>query len=270
MQDTIRGLVDPFFFAAKPPKLSDGRVSRTAAFKLRTTGTITCSSTGATTVVLLPGLSNVICWRTLFTAGDEQIMYPLPFTGHVGSAGERASVKSLRSTGTGLRLSLLNSAEQNEGFWEAARVNFTIADMTADATTGVAGAPAFMQSPPELANYATYMTGKNRDLHRYQFKLNSSSAEHPFTDFISSTLESGATPAHQFVDETWDMIIIKIHGRVDATSPTLLMYDSVSNQEVVYAQNTALARLMTEDVAVSDFDTILAKTNYQKPAVQIS
>ena len=121
LQTYTKALLDPFDKTMSQPKLLDGKVSRSSGIRLRATGEITCASTGATYIALIPGMSNVMCWRTDPDPAVPEVT-PAPFSGHLDSAPDRANVKSTRIVGTALRLSLVNSADQNEGYWEAARI----------------------------------------------------------------------------------------------------------------------------------------------------
>lgn len=248
-------LVDPFDPEILSPKLFDGKVSRSSGIRLRSTGEISCDPAGFTFVAIIPGLSNAICWKT----APSTLTAPSPFNGHVGSVSDRSVVKQARVVSVGLRLNLINNADQNEGYWEAARVPISPSDFTVDATTGSLYLNA-LDALPDLANHQTYMTGKNRDLHRYQFKLNSMSNEHPFTPILEPPT------SEMFVDEAWDAIIIKIHGRADAAAPTQVMFDSISNQEILYAENTALSRLMSSSEMIEDWGEVLQETNDPWPA----
>ena len=103
-----------------------------------------------------------------------------------------------------------------------------------------------------------------RDLEQVQFKLNSVNTEHEFTPIYDPIT------ADMFLDQTMDMILIKLHGRVQNTGPTQLMYDAVSNQEVVYVEDTSLARLMTNNMKVPHYEFILENANARLPAEKIS
>ena len=272
MQDYLTSLLDPFTTKADPPKYNDGKVNRSAAVKLRSTGTIQCNTGSVTWLVLFPGFSHSLL-------NPENDPWPNPFSGHVASVVDRQSVKQIRVTGAGLRLSLINNADQNEGFWEAVRIPFNISDFpSVNLTTGVMGLPDFLASDFDISSYQTYVTGKMRDLHRYQFKLNSVTTEHPFTDFTQADAFLAANPGDPapieyvdtWVDQAFDIVLIKLHGRADAASPTRVMYNTVSTQEVVYKENTALGRLMTPCKYMPNFGTMLTRSNYSGPAVQIN
>lgn len=269
LQTYTKSLLDPFDKAMSQPKLLDGKVSRSSGIRLRATGEITCNGSGATYIALIPGMSNVLCWRV---DNDPMVpeVTPTPFGGHLDSVPDRENVKSTRIVGTALRLSLVNSADQNEGYWEAARIptnaldfSFTITDAGPPAVTNTA--VYLPLGSLDLSNYATYLTGKLRDIHRYQFKLNAIDNDVSFSRILTEP-----PGIDQFVSEQWDTIIIKIHGRVEIGAPSMIMYDCISCQEVIYTENTALARLMTTSPYVPQTKSLLTRTRYNPPGIQIS
>jgi hypothetical protein len=280
LQAYTKSLFDPFDKGISQPKLLDGKVARSSGIRLRATGEITCNSAGSTYIALLPGASNVLCWHV-----DDDPMVPEvtppPFQGHLDTEVDRENVKAVRTIGTALRLSLVNSADQNEGYWEAARIPTQSHDfsftMTDPGDPDPAGDGSLPPIPPtyntsvfmalgqlDLSNYQTYLTGKLRDIHRYQFKLNAIDNDIDFSRFVGDHVEKN------FVSEQWDTIIIKIHGRVEIGAPSMIMYDCISAQEVIYKENTALARLMTTSPYVPQTKSLLTRTRFNPPGVQIS
>lgn len=265
-----KSLLDPFDKGMSQPKLLDGKVSRSSGIRLRATGEITCNSTGSTYIALIPGSSNVLCWRVDDDPAVPEVT-PTPYHGHVDEVADREHVKATRIVGTALRLSLVNSADQNEGYWEAARIptcvhdfNFTEPDPVG--APGVTNTAVYMTlGDLDLSNYQTYLTGKLRDIHRYQFKLNAIDNE---INFSRHCVEPPSVD--NFVSEQWDTIIIKIHGRVEVGAPSMIMYDCISNQEVIYVENTALARLMTQSPYVPQTKSLITRTRFNPPGVQIA
>ena len=280
LQTYTKSLLDPFDKGMSQPKLLDGKVSRSSGIRLRATGEITCNGSGTTYIALIPGASNVLCWRVDSDPAVPEVT-PTPFQGHLDSVPDRANVKSVRTVGTALRLSLVNSADQNEGYWEAARIptsaldfQFTQTDPGDPDPAGDGSLPAI---PPttnsavymtlatlDLSNYATYLTGKLRDIHRYQFKLNAIDNDIQFSRILSEP-----PVVEQLVSEQWDTVIIKIHGRVEVGAPSMIMYDCISCQEAIYKENTALARLMTTSPYVPQTKSLLTRTRFNPPGVQI-
>lgn len=263
MQAYTKSLLDPFDKTISQPKLLDGKVARSSGIRLRATGEITCAGAGTTYIALIPGASNVICWQTDEVVGE---VTPQVFNGHLDTSQDRANVKQTRTVGAALRLSLVNSADQNEGYWEAARVPTNNSDFVFNpvGSTGLS-LPLGGSGNVDLSNYATYQTGKLRDIHRYQFKLNAIDNDIKFSKILAEP-----PLAETFISEQWDTIIIKIHGRVEAGAPSQLMYDCISAQEVIYKENTALARLMTSTAYVPQTNSLLTRTRFNAPGIQIA
>lgn len=275
LQVYTKSLLDPFDKGMSQPKLLDGKVPRSSGIRLRATGEITCSGTSSTYLALIPGVSNVICWRVDDDPAVQEETPP-PFQGHLDALADRSNVKGVRTVGTALRLSLVNSADQNEGYWEAARIptsnldcKFYVADPD---PAGDGSVPAVTNTAVsmnlgslDLSNYQTYLTGKLRDIHRYQFKLNAIDNDINFAKILTEPPQ-----VNQFVSEQWDTIIIKIHGRVEVGAPSMIMYDCISCQEVIYKENTALARLMTTSPYVPQTKSLLTRTRVTPPGVQIN
>ena len=275
LQVYTKSLLDPFDKGMSQPKLLDGKVSRSSGIRLRATGEITCNGAGSTYIALVPGASNVLCWRVDDDPAVPEIT-PTPFQGHLDTVTDRSYVKMTRTVGTALRLSLVNSADQNEGYWEAARIptsaldfSFTVTDpdpagdgsLPPETNTAVSMTMANL----DLSNYQTYLTGKLRDIHRYQFKLNAIDNDINFSRILTEP-----PTVNQFVSEQWDTVIIKVHGRVEVGAPSMLMYDCISAQEVIYKENTALARLMTSSPYVPQTKSLLTRTRFNPPGVQVS
>lgn len=263
-------LLDPFNKTMSQPKLLDGKVSRSSGIRLRATGEITCNSSGPTYIALIPGLSNIVCWRT---DPDPSVVEetPTPYAGHLDSVQDRDNVKQVRIVGGALRLALVNSADQNEGYWEAARIptsnlDFKFTEPDPVGAPGVTNtAVSLTLGDVDLSNHQTYQTGKLRDIHRFQFKLNAYENDIGFTRILTEPPDLS-----QFVSESWDTIIIKIHGRVEVGAPSMVMYDCISAQEVIYTENTALARLMTATAYYPETKSLLTRTRVEYPASQVS
>ncbi|AXH77452.1 MAG: capsid protein [Bacilladnavirus sp.] len=273
MNTYIRSLADPFDGTIVQPKLLDGRVSRTAGIRFRTTGDVICNSGTPSYIILFPGFQNNVAW---LMSDVEKV--PVEYPNHIPLSGgaEASGIDGVRLVSVGLRLSLINSSHENEGYWEAGRFQFKdLFQSVPSANADPAGGPSRNRLIPvagqleswgtSLAQNQSFQTGKLRDIHRFQFKLNSTNSEH---EFVPSEMLAG-TPTN-YVDKNWDCVVLKIHGRVDATSPTVLHYDVCSNQEVVYNQNTVAARIMGPNTPISSLPTILLRTNYKYAAIRLT
>lgn len=118
-----KSVLNPFDKGVAQPKLLDGKVARSSGIRLKSTGTISCNPEHTTYIALFPGRSNVLCWTTdVYSATSKVKETPEAFQSHLDSAQDRANTKASRVVGAALRLALVNNPEQNEGYWEAARI----------------------------------------------------------------------------------------------------------------------------------------------------
>jgi hypothetical protein len=250
MQDYIISLLDPFDITIRQPKIDDGRASVSAGIRLRSTGQITIDDTNRMMVLyLFPGIANCINWQE--DVGG--IQGPSLFPDHIAVDGlSVTNALRHRVVSCGLRMELMNASLENDGYWEAARVPVTVSDFSF--AGGFWRNVGTLPSALSLSNHPTYQTGKLRDLHRYQFKLNPENVDVEF----STTM----------VKPEFDMIVIKIMGR--SAGNTQIMYNTVSNQEIIYKEGTALSRLQTRNKVDPNISQVLNKTRYQLPAVQIA
>ena len=271
---------DPFSRSFDPPKIEDGKALMSSAIRLRMTGSCTIPTTaGSNSVVLAlgPGLSS-----NFFHHGAQEVVGPAHpvYAAHMDTEELRNQIKLIRLVGCAARFSLLNNAEQNEGYWEAIRVPFswseinlrTRDDPTTQPVTGSLDfSAAIAAAGTDFSQHMTYQTGKLSKLHEYQFKLNSTTNEHPFTsvDSIGDGL-NGPTQAQLegFVDETFDIVLIRVYGRNEASFPSSLRYDIVSNQEVIWKENSQAARMMKKSNHNPNMATILDRSNYTMPGLK--
>lgn len=281
--DYVLSLLDPFDSRFPQPKILDGSETRSAGVRFRNVGNITLPVDGSPQyVVLFPGFSYCLNWKTTSGAASMHAINP----SHLGSLTLRQDIRKVRLVSAGLRLSLENTSDDNEGNWEAVRIpvqgtDFIFTDATAQTAEdfGVKLRDAFAMS--DLANHSTYQTGRLRDIHRFLFKLNSTDPDHDFvhvnpltaaTDPIWDGNSSYGGLNNQAVslllDKAFDAVVIKITGRIDPTVPSVIRYDLVSNQEVVYKDGTALGRLMSLNTMFPQMDVILDKTRFMLPAIQ--
>ncbi len=259
-----RSLLNPFLASVPQPKIYDGKTLRSAGVRFRTTGEITIDG-GITYIVLAPCLTAPMTWY-FSAAGVPTSGVPSESTlEHVGSSTQRAAIEKVRTVGVGLKLNLMNSADQNEGYWEAARFSTNSDDFTllGDGTGRMEHTDLASGAPLELSNEPSYQRGKLKDIHKFMFRVNSNNTEHNFGKISETETLS------QLIDEDWDMIIIKIHGRVEAGSPSVINYEVVNNQEVVYKSGTAISRLMTPSPFVPQTPRIMGSIKIGAPGLKI-
>ena len=267
----IKSLIDPFDGTVSQPKLFDGSVTRSSGLRFRATGNITLDAAGGDNyIILFPGFSNAMSWK--IGTGDY-VTHPV-FPTHLGTTSDRQNINRLRLVSGAARFMLLNSSDDNEGYWEAIRVpfeefkgQFSLVDQTAPIGEDMAIKLFSTWTVAGLANYPTFQSGRLRDLHRFLFKLNSNAPDHPFT---SLPILGQAPSITQCVDSNFDCIIIRLVGRIDAVTPTMIQYDMVSNQEIVYRDGTVMGRLATMNTMVPNMDVLLDRTRFMLPAIQVA
>jgi len=170
-----------------------------------------------------------------------------------------------------MRLSLVNNADENDGWFEAVRVDPVwnadeIAKFSAVSTS--ANAPGLltmkmtledelpfidMPADGQWANSPTYVTGKLRDIHQYIWSLNSQAGDDH--DFVNTPFnkEPGVMSQQQkldMFDKNYDCIFIRVHARTAPAAATAatqatatgkltkLVCHVVSNQELLFDENT--------------------------------
>lgn len=263
--------LDPFDGRINQPKILDGSVTRSSGLKFRSTGNITLEAAGADNfIVLFPGFSNCLAWKI----GAASYSTHLPFPTHLGTTTDRGNLNRVRLVSSGLKLSLLNSSDDNEGYWEAVRVPYeefksqwALTDAAAPVGEDMVVTPNSTWTYGNMANSPTFQTGRLRDIHRFLFKINSVAPDHTF----SSVPITSATPTvTNCIDPFFDVIVIRIVGRIDAVTPSMLQYDVVSNQEIVYRESTVMHRLSTLNTMVPNIDVLLDRTRFILPAIQIA
>jgi hypothetical protein len=260
-------LINPFAHDVLDQKLLDGKVTRSSGIRLRTTGEIVSGISGPSLIALVPNFSDALYWTTLVSGA------PTPgvalFVANTAVKEDRRNIKKIRYVSAGLKLNLINNNETNDGYWEAARIPFDYQDFSIDADTGAA-TPLDLADPAtiNLSQYQTYQQGKLRDLHRVMFTLNSQETEH----FFSNIQETISSTGQEMLDTAYDMVIIKIYGRQGpaGTTPSTIMYDCVANQEVVYAENTQMARLMTSNHRDPNYEIVLEAMQNDVPAQRLA
>lgn len=322
MSDAIAQLQvfhDPFSNATSQPKIPDGKVSTSLGLAHNDVGEIqvptgsTETPDGTKCLLLFAGLNGGIIetnytpsasadasvagrdyfihgfstgasaacnWTNLINAGP-------PVAAQGGQVSIDQQYALWRVVSTGVRLQLLNPDEENDGWFEAVRINVaqngrhylmsTLGELTSTTTDGIV-APVELARDNQTAfgttNYydnPTYFTGALRDLHKYQFELHGRTDFHDFSHIrnqcriegadlngadLATKLHLGPPPARygsddwheiidNFVDKSYDMILIRLHGRTSAPA-SRLHYHLRSNQEVYFPTQERESRYHTK------------------------
>lgn len=283
----MEALINPFSHTIALPKILDGEVRRSAAMKLRATGEIICSPVHNTNIILFPALTNVICWCTEPDGSfpdvpnhDRVLNNSAVFRNHLSTEEGRSNVRLCRLVGAGLRLWLTNPAEEDDGYWEACRINsqvvgtdITFFDNPPDGTN--AKVLKALDMDYDMVNNSTYQFGQLRDVNKHIFKLNSTDNQHKFsalTGLNGRPKEPGPADSDPPLDDTknFDMIFIKIRGRRNAATPSVLRFDTIANQELVFSEETQFERLMEKTVRIPNIEGFLEHSSVDKPSFQVS
>lgn len=214
---------------------------------------------GQCIICLMPSINNV---ASIFTGGAEPVK-ALPLTNHVpmtpGSSTSQYSqpagnmVQKWRIVSHALKISLINNAEENDGWWEAIRINPDVKDGSYVSGSvgpfyGILGGVNATSLPfvPDLlenwTQHPTYISGRLREIHTVMFKLNSTSTDHDFLPLKNDGAIS------DLLDPAYDCILIRINGRITSesdNSKTRLLFHGVSNQELIYKDNAVLQQYAT-------------------------
>jgi len=290
---------DPFSRATKQPKIPDGKCTESVGFQTQAVKEVATSPAhgGRMHILLYPGQdagvvvtnsaeadaaysiwkhdvvgftdSNNIDWSSLLTS-----------TGGTMEFDQRYAL--WRVVSQGLRLSLLNPAEEDDGWWEAVRVSVPIrtsdymlcckdadpstANRAAKGTVAPLGVISALTND-NLVNERSYTTGLLRDLKNHVFSLHSRRDDHDFktqtskhyllgtvcqtedaTDHVMTFLDGADGPKNlveKWIDQSQDMIYIRIHGRPDTGQSSRLHLNVVSNQEIQFHNNESESRFHT-------------------------
>lgn len=235
-------------------RLPDGKGQWTIGYRYSTNFELNVPAADNDGLAFFPGYNCVTC-----AVGDvnaKQVNESLPKLVSNGPLIQQNTtgdqVAHWRTISAGLRLTLLNNADQNDGWFEAIRIKLSdsLSSNWWEPSSG-AGAtlkscsPGLAAQEPWDANYAvsatwinhpSYMSGRTRDLHRYMFSLSSSANDH---DFVNLPQQEGvtdlATEPNPLFDKSFDMILIKIHN-TNPLAPQKFLVHSVNNLEMGFTE----------------------------------
>jgi hypothetical protein len=303
-------LANPFSQSTNNPKIPDGKISQSMGIRLTAVHEMPMQRTTGY-IAIFPGLTNSV---TYWEPGKPDDATSKPTAVNIAPSNEHVrfiqvaeldemqraadgvnpvlkqnasnviltkqdqslAVSQWRVVSSGLKLTLVNSSDDDDGWFEAIRLkpsvdtsNFTlvsngsssplIAPETlthpshADQGLGPFGfggtySPSNTPvNPRNFSNRNNYMTGKLCDIDKYLFYLQHSDDAFEFQKLSSKYSEAEyAEQIRDFVDPNMDCILIRIHGSNHETCPTKLMAHVQHNIELVYEDTGILARLMTK------------------------
>lgn len=307
----IQSYLNPFTLGATVPRIPDGKSFYSTGLKRQEVRAITIPITGSSEntlpgnvdFLLYPGVNN--CCRVLGTEGTDVLPSIVGITpdqktllrnstfafkdlvdlnyregqpfNQIGSD----QVLKWRLVSAGLKITLINNAETNDGWFECARYNhhLSLGDWQLQRTDDGAAQSGSVSIIPtaaladnfktNMANQPSYQTGRLRGLNHVFFRLKPVEKAHDFIslpeniglqstivpagtenypgqrlsiDTANVTYESQQDALAKLIDESFDMVYIRLYGR-QATTPTKLLCQCVMNYEIVYDNSSKLSSI---------------------------
>jgi len=254
-----------FSTATTNPKIPDGKAFHSSGVRLQAVKEWVNDGTTTMDFLLFPGLNNGLIMAGANTANGRYMMYPSHGTfteaGGVLTQNAETAIDKWRLVSQALKVTLINNSDENDGWWEACRVQLSnstnigpdpVAGGIAVGTDGAATELPGIDVQRQMVENPTYVTGKLRDIHRHVFQLMPQGNDHDFNE-LGVVLENNKADLRSLWDQGFDAIYLRIHGRTGVESPTRIMTHVVSNQEVVYDEAATLCRYHSETVMTPQF-----------------
>lgn len=256
---------NPWSGATASPKIPDLKTYDSAGLRLQSLIEMESGPSGEIWICLYGGINNGL-W---YIKGTDLGPGFAPFQNHasfeVKPAGftqpQDTKISKWRLVSSGLKLSLINTTDENDGWWEAIRYQGSNAPLTSwklipqgtagGTEYGVVGpesgandSPGIDMNAQNFVEVNSYSSGKLKDLHRVLFNLKPTGGDHDFSNLDNTIGTSGIDGS--LVDPNWDCIAIKIHGRKKSATVqgTRLLAHVVANQEIIYDEGASLSRFM--------------------------
>jgi len=299
---------NPFSMSPGQPKIPDGKAVMSIGSKVQVSAQLLNEASGDDIlhVLLYPGLTQgMVVWGDASQQGtrgftaygyNNHMTYDItdPFAAGVGADGNISSndnINEWRLVSQGLKLSLLNTDEENDGWFECIRYKdsfqanengFYSGDNVETTNNAVYGPDLTLGTSlanKNLVNSPTYISGSLNDIDKYQFQLQAQSEQHNFrrlperwyvengTDFgvvagVNDylTLQGDTAQCHSIqdslVDQSFDAVYIRIHCRANAgtsnNTGSKILAHLISNQELVYDEDQNEHKFMTQTPMAKD------------------
>lgn len=321
--DQLAVYVNPWSTATTNPKIPDGKCRLSTGLRLQAVREYLNDDNGEMEFLIFPGCGCGLSANNKTVDGDTEtdninegtrdLLYEnhgtFTYQAEAGwntySQEKTAAIAKWRLVSQAVRFTLINNADENDGWFEAIRFDLTNdygklnIKHNANATPPQAwispGKGALGGTPTgdtfdnlydnigNLVEHPSYISGKLRDIHRYQFQLRAVDADHDFRNVDRQyIIHEDARPSdppptatitpldlsHEakemkdaLCDFSYDFIYVRIHGRpaAEGVNPTRIMTHVVANQEIMYEQGSAFSRYHTETDASPYFKTVATK-----------
>lgn len=282
--NNIKGILNPH--AASKPRLMDGATATSQSHQNKIVTDITIAADKTAVILLSPSLgvpliSMVDTGLTTTTPHNNSTAdyhidttFLSATTPWAGNCSQKGDIAKWRVVSEGLKVKLLNTTSNNDGWFECFRVSkgcpvyqmelWEVVTATNDAfmrpkydyLTGLEANVASSHERP------SYFAGSIKDIDKYYFKLNPFAEEHPFVNNVHAFEITGTTthsnasgtdvwkPSNADTqsyrpmwdaqyDDTHDQIAIIVHAGANGTK---LLLDMAQNLEVVYDHDSTLSR----------------------------
>jgi len=279
--DNVRGILYPH--ANSKPRHMDGATAESQTQYTKVVTELTIAANKTAVLCLVPFANTVFSYNvdiaaTAFNSifgdfADIAIDTSGMTAGATGVMKREGAIDRWRTVSKGMKCTLLNTHEQNDGWFESFRVTSTpaIDQVFVADKSGTAGSAQIANNNDYLleaynnrfASQArtSFVADSLKNLSKYYFRLNPFAEEHPFKDInenytVSSTggfsagpprswvPDSGDTQSYRplvdsYYDHTYDCVCLIIHSGANGSK---VLLDAVSNIEVVYNNDSTLAR----------------------------
>lgn len=252
---------NPFSLATNNPKIPDGKCSLSAGQRYQVVDSFANDEAQPQMYfVMYPGLGSGLI---VFGSSNNKVMTynngtKLATLSNneavlVGPVPANQAIAQWRVVSQGMKLSLVNNADENDGWFESVRLTvshepsnwvlspeddptniddpkFPLANLVLRPSfNNLNGGEVFGINRSAFVENATYRTGKLRDIHKHTFMLKPDSNDHDFirlNPFQSDTEAIFDSPTgvlanhpqardlvNNIVDDTMDVIVVCVHGR---------------------------------------------------------
>lgn len=311
----IHVVANPFSNATQHPKLPDGKVPMSLSRRLRNTVSFTASTSNYTDILLAPLFGNLANLFGSSISNNKGV-------GVIGAVGqtvgfecniENAGPYTIRNAANGIakqriisqaiRLTQINNDEENDGWYEACRINlnkrannYLICSIDNSETPIRGQSCCFATDSTVQALYLNglplveqpgYSSGMLKDLKNKEFRLQPVGCECHMnevpavtltggTDIVKGTndnwanLESTSTALAALelgLDDSWDCVLIRIHGRQgEGTTPSSFIAECIQNIEFCFNPMSDMATFQTPNVRHKQVEQVLDKMNNKQKA----
>lgn len=306
--DSVRGLLYPH--AISNPRLLDGATHESQTHTQAIIDELTVGSSAIGYIYLTPGVTSCLYVAGQINANPASFLEPdfdallgidsTDCTG-TGIMKKIGAVDRWRHVSTGLKCNLLNTSEQNDGWFESFRVTDLpgISDVAFKETVAGSDRAFFFPKGSFFDNMYnskenskvrnSYICDSLKNIDKYYFRLNPFAEEHPFIDVnkeyeIQSTNQYVDITSEQWFpngndtqswrplvdhlfDHTFDSIIIFIHPGANGSK---ILMDAVKNLEVVYSNESQLARFHQATVSHKTAAKAVTQTQHNQASAGIS